>query len=291
MARGILVSIFMSVTLSLPATANDRVMNGYTIEQFGNFAKEWHLVTVRYRKDTTEMRWTYANDLAWSTLSEGKTNYPEGAIFAKIGLITKEDPAFPVSAVPAGTRRTQFMVRAKKRHAATDGWGYALFDAEGNVLPGDLKQAEVACHACHQIVPERGFVFSQPMHLPNFSAAAKGNWREHVSFVEKSVASLPKKLREKLARDFKSVRVVQGSLSQHMFSGTLDEIRPLLARDVFQNKMPAALVSKNGDLYSVVIPWPKGTCEAGQQRLKGIHTVSDPKRPTYEIEFCQTSER
>ena len=92
-------------------------MNGYKLSDYEGFEKKWRLVTVRYRKDTGEMRFTYANPKAWNALLKRSKDYPDGAVFAKIGIITMEDPAFPSSAVPAGTRRYQLMVRNKKKHA------------------------------------------------------------------------------------------------------------------------------------------------------------------------------
>ena len=80
-------------------------MNGYSLKQYEGFEKNWRLVTVRYRKDTGEMRLTYANELAWKTLSEGRINYPKGAVFAKIGVKTESDPAFAASLSPEGTRK------------------------------------------------------------------------------------------------------------------------------------------------------------------------------------------
>src|SRR6185437_3765393 len=138
-------------------------MSGYTLHQFGDFEKNWHLVTVRFRKDTGEMRFVYANESAWRTLLEGKTDYPDGAVFGKVAVMTQEDTAFPASAVPSGARRVQFMVRNSAKHATTDGWGYALFNAYGKRFPDKPDTQPIACAACHRLVRERGEVFSQPM--------------------------------------------------------------------------------------------------------------------------------
>ena len=75
------------------------------LSDFKGVEKNWHLVTVRFRKDTQEMRWTFANDGAWKTLSSGSIEYPNGAVFAKIDAVTHEDAQFPSSAVPSGARR------------------------------------------------------------------------------------------------------------------------------------------------------------------------------------------
>lgn len=153
--------IFESIPLFAQASEKDEFagrtqMNGHELKEFAGFERNWKLVTVRFRKDTGEMRFTYANDLAWKALMSGATDYPKGSVFAKIGLATLEDPSFASSAVPSGARRYQFMVRDKTKYSETDGWGYALFDANGKTFPGEPKEASLACAACHHIVPERG---------------------------------------------------------------------------------------------------------------------------------------
>jgi hypothetical protein len=60
------------------------------------------------------MRLTYANDVAMKTLKNGKTDYPDGAVFGKTGIHTGSDPQFESSAVPKDIRRYQLMVRDKK---------------------------------------------------------------------------------------------------------------------------------------------------------------------------------
>jgi hypothetical protein len=140
-------------------------MNGIKMSQFPGFAEKWHLVTVRYRKDSNEMRFTYANDLAWKSLQSLKPNYPDGAVFAKIGMMSEADPSFPSSVVPSGAKRFQFMVRDKAKYSDTDGWGYALFDDRGRLFNDDVKIRTQACVACHRIVPERDFVFSRKAQL------------------------------------------------------------------------------------------------------------------------------
>lgn len=121
-------------------------------------------MTVRYRTDSKELRFTYANDLAWKQMNSSQPTYTDGAIFAKVGIIAEKDPASS-SEVPSGAKRFQFMVRDRKKYRTTNGWGYALFDDKGKVFNEDIKQKTLACAACHNMVPERDFVFSTAMNL------------------------------------------------------------------------------------------------------------------------------
>ena len=45
-------------------------MNEIKFQSYKGFEKKWKLVTVRFREDTKEMRFTYANDIAWKTLKQ-----------------------------------------------------------------------------------------------------------------------------------------------------------------------------------------------------------------------------
>src|SRR4051812_4515226 len=69
------VLIFSLVILSPCAFASEKEpateMNGHSLREFVGFEKNWKLVTVRFRKDTGELRFTYANDLAWKNLKAG----------------------------------------------------------------------------------------------------------------------------------------------------------------------------------------------------------------------------
>lgn len=256
-------------------------MNGYTLNQFGNFAKEWHLVTVRYRKDTNEMRFTYANDLAWKTLQENKSEYPDGAVFAKIGAMTQPDPGFINSMVPSGARRVQFMVRNLAKHKDTDGWGYALFDKDGKLYPGDTKAASVACMACHRLVPERGQVFSQIMFLEKFASMPS-----KLGFKDLDVSALPQSLRSKIPSQFKKARDMTGPLKEKPFFGTLDEVQPFLASEAAEKNLPATFVSTDQKQFSAVIPLQKGCDGEPGKMYLGVHTLAG-KKVLFENSFCQ----
>jgi len=43
----------------------------------------------------------------WRALNEHSTDYPDGAVFAKVGVPTEEDPAFIDSQTPMAAKRVQ----------------------------------------------------------------------------------------------------------------------------------------------------------------------------------------
>lgn len=262
-------------------------MNGYTLKQFGDFEKDWHLVTVRYRQDTGEMRFTYANEAAWKTLSEGKTDYPDGAVFGKVGMMTKPDPAFVSSLTPNGVRRFQFMVRDQKRHSDDDGWGYALFDGDGKLYSGDVKSQTAACVACHRIVADRGEVFSQSM--ARVTTQLQPDWMRRIAFEDREVTKLSATIRKHLSNEIKFVRLLNGTLSQSAFFGTLDEVQPLLAAEVLRSGQPALLLASNGRDFSLVVTAASSSsCNSArnERALTGVHSLPG-KKMVYENHFCQ----
>lgn len=276
--RSLLVLLAIFLGLSNVSNANSPpvnysgldIMNGYRLKDFSGFESKWKLVTVRFRKDTQELRWVFANDLAYKTLIAGKIDYPDGAVFAKIGVLTNDDPEFPSSAVPSGTRRFQLMVRNAKKHEQTGGWGYALFDFNGKTFEEDPTKTSMACYACHRVVENRGQVFSQPFALAGqvkpgtvFLTDSKGF--KKISFVWKEIDALPANLRKLIPAEVKKVRILNDSyLSEHLFQGTLDEIKPSLEMEAYLQKAPAVLFSQDQLRFSAVIPQKMDGCIEGK---------------------------
>jgi len=266
-------------------------MNGYALKDFADFQKNWHFVTVRYRKDTGEMRLAYANDIAWKALMDKSTDYPDGAVFAKIGILTAEDPAFTSSAVPSGARRFQLMVRDKKKFTETNGWGYALFDARGKASGKDVDMRSRACDACHALVPERGYVFSEPMKLevadkPDAPPAITQT--NNMTFETVLATTLPKALQDRLPKNAPQVRQLRGALEKNIFRGTIDEIRPALAVEARSANMPAVLVSADGTLFSLIyVDDAAKACTAPDGKaglnIKGFYTTADMPGKTSNI--------
>ena len=278
---------------------NKDEMNGYKISDFPDFEKKWKMVIVRFRKDTGEMRMTYANDLAFENLQKGNVDYPDGSIFAKIGIKTNEDVSFPSSAVPAGARRYQFMVKDKKKFASTEGWGYVLFDKTGLIYPEDPQVQTAACAACHRIVPERGYVFSQLMELEvakdlvNASEIKKPvHYSSKIKFKDVKVSSLPKFIQKEIPKQYKKVQKIDHEISQYLFQGTLDEIKPLLSNNAIKTQLPSLILSSDQKTFSLVyIENTEIQCEQEGKKgffMKAVSTSPQQKNLNYENRFCWT---
>jgi hypothetical protein len=289
-------------------------MNGISYATFGDFFKKWHFVTARYRKDTGEMRFIYANDIAWKALKKGDVkDYPEGAAFGKVGIATAEDKAFTNSVMPSGAQRYQIMLRQHKKYPETQGWTYAIFMNDHKVHGADSDaEKSAACAACHAIVPDRGYVFSQPISLglggalnddmpvssaPTISDEPAGR----ISFRTIPVEEFPETPRAQLPPGITTLRLIEGAIAEHVFVGTLDEIRPALAREAMRSHMPAALVSKDGSRYSMVfpasgrqscmVPAANGREQMPGQMLAATYTAEPDHAPSplpvRKLTFCQ----
>lgn len=254
--------IFMGI-VSAEDFSGKSEMNGIQYSTYKDFAKKWELVTIRFRKDTGEMRLTYANKLAIDTLKKGSTNYPDGAVFAKTGIHTSSDPQFVSSVVPKGIRRFQYMVKNKKKFALTGGWGYALFDANGKTFPEDPKATSDACYACHTIVENRGDVFSEmfdfvkdtklPRHGENIIQKIKFEWKE--------TKSLPETISTHIPASFSKIRSVENEkMRANVFQGSLDEMKPILEEESKSSKTPVIFMSKDNKRFVIVVPKTSEDC-------------------------------
>lgn len=269
--------------LYFQASAKEVSMNGIELLEFGDFSK-WQLVTVRYRQDTQEMRFTYANDVAWTSLKKGVPVYPDGSVFAKIGFKTGLDPSFASSIVPSGARRFQLMVKDTKKYPETDGWGYALFTSNGLLFDGEERAVTLACHACHKVVQDRNFVFSEHLEVSPFVKNLQSIHRADFAKSNLVFSVLKKKdfqasLKKHLAKyKFTEVAIVDGDLRKYYFSGTLDEITPSLIKYLLQNQIPTAFVSEDQRTFKLIMTDSSNkACKETEISLKILEARSEWK--------------
>ena len=281
------IKLLKSHSAKPDAYAGQISMNGYSMKDFENFYNKWKLVTVRYREDTKEMRFTYANEIAAKALDAKVKDYPEGAVFAKIGFISEADPAFQSSVVPAGAKRYQFMVRDKKKFAATDGWGYVLLNGDGKTFNGEPQQNSLACAACHKIVPDRGYIFSEQAAFAPFvekiQKAAKEQLKiaqQHIQFKTIDRKDLSERLQRLIPENFVKIRLMQGALQQNMFEGTVNEIGPFLTQESLKSKGAAVLVNQAGDLFAFAYPQVKQVgCAKNETKSVVGRTITPATKP------------
>src|SRR5262249_16942441 len=149
-------------------------------------------------------------------------------------------------------------VRDAKKFASTGGWGFALFDAEGMVHgEPDLEQSQ-ACFACHQMVTNKSYVFSEAIAVPVAgrmtpdphsaetappTAKTEAQTDTNDLFHWEDSGNLPDALQTYL-RQFPRVRVVGNPIASHIFEGTFDEIKPTLSKEAAKREVPALIYDK-----------------------------------------------
>lgn len=276
--------------------AGNLEMNGYALKQYETFAKDWELITVRYRQDSGEYRFVYANPQAAAALKEGKT-YPEGSVFAKTAYLLTSDQSFPSSLLPGKVNRYQLMVKNEKKHKDTGSWGYALFDSTGRTFAGEPKAVSQACHACHQIVRGKQYVFSEvlPKDIAFFSdkkLATKLKKKNQYlpQFETMNASKLPKMASSHLPKNTKTVRSIKGDLRKHLFEGTLNEIRPFLATEALASNGPAILLSEDGTQFSLVYPDAavQGGCSSPSGKSSPmVVVITKPAASTAQVPYAE----
>ncbi len=259
-------------------------MNGYSLKDFGDFTKDWNLVSVRFRKDSGEMRYTYANKKAWTALNSESVDYQNGSIFGKVSYVTYQDEDFPSSFIPSRPSRVQFMVKNKGLYKKTGGWGFAIFKPNGDLMPGDMNEKIDSCFACHSLVEHRNFVFSrrQNNNLPEENSPSK------LKFKKEEIKDLPSHIRELIPSKEKSLFSLQGKLRSHLFYGTLDEIRPALIKKSLKESAPAILLGIKRKKFSLVLrDINENRCAKNEVPFLSYHSGPSPKNKIIKLKFCQ----
>jgi Cytochrome P460 len=236
---------------------------------YADFWKKWHFVTTRWRQDIHEFRLSYANDLAWKTLSEGRTDYPVGAMFGKLVYPAEEDLALPSSVMPSKlmTRLMVMLWDPKHKKASSDGWVYLRFinpeprapqDKNSTGIWGVMSQKEVnACVECHSRVADRGYVFSQPMSLLNDKKSYENQKASPPgSPFSDLMTEMPFKTLPRIAHDLMRIipdwidRTVMGYQGE-FFAGALGEIGPALTKMAQKDPNKIYMVYDRDDVNTI----------------------------------------
>lgn len=276
------ISYFLLFSQFLPA----EVMNGISYKKYKDFEKKWKLITVRYRKDNNEIRMVYANPVAAKAFEKGIKPFPDGSILAKVAYLAQPDPAFESSLGPSHSRRYQFMVKDKKKYKAHRGWGYALFNSYGQVNPEPVENQINACASCHDVVPERDYVFS--WHVNHVPAEQLNLFKLKYRPLDRE--SLGSEISSHLPEKFKDVLMIEGTLTKEVFQGTLDELKPALARIAVTEKRPVLFRSDDKKKFTLIFPEDL-KLECDDEGAKGLFLVSINsllEGRTNKVHFCQS---
>jgi hypothetical protein len=130
--------------------------------------RDWRLVSVSHEAgNLNSLGAVLGNDVAIKAYRDGKLPFPDGTIIAALHYsYTPSEENNKVfgraqSFVPGRPTNIQFMVKDSSKYAATRGWGFAHFNADGR--PGDAAFMKT-CFPCHEkaIVTDLVFTHSAP---------------------------------------------------------------------------------------------------------------------------------
>jgi hypothetical protein len=191
----------MEDELSIPSLTSLRTMNGINPASYDKFWEKWQLVTTRYRTDNGEIRYIYANDIAYKAMKEGLLIFPDGSALGKVAFLSEADGQFPNSFEATNFTRLQIMVKDSEKFAAMNGWSYWLHVDGVKSSSAEDSDNAMACHACHTLVKDRDYIFAGPTFLgevggwlgrigDKFSERFKARQVNDLSEFEKSVVAL-----------------------------------------------------------------------------------------------------
>jgi hypothetical protein len=116
--------------------------------------RDWKAVSVAHEEGKlNSLGIVLGNDIAIKAYREGTLPFPDGAIIAALHYShvpsDENNKVFgdKQSFVPGPPTNIQFEVKDSKKYAATGGWGFGHFNADGT--PGDAALLKT-CFPCHE---------------------------------------------------------------------------------------------------------------------------------------------
>jgi len=116
--------------------------------------RDWRVISVAHEEgDLHSFAVVLGNDVAIKAYRDGKVPFPDGAIIAALhykhipseenNKVFGRDQSF----VPGSPTNIQFEVKDSKKYAATGGWGFGHFNADGKPGADALLKTCAPCHA------------------------------------------------------------------------------------------------------------------------------------------------
>src|SRR6202046_341010 len=100
--------------------------------------RDWKLISVAHEEgNLNDLRALLGNDVAIKAYRQGKLRFPDGTMIARLAwsYVPSEENnkvfGRAQSFVPGPATNVQFMVKDSKKYAATGGWGFGHFNADG----------------------------------------------------------------------------------------------------------------------------------------------------------------
>jgi Cytochrome P460 len=127
--------------------------------------RDWKLISVAHEEGNLHsFAVVLGNDVAIKAYREGTLPFPDGAIIAALHYshIPSEENnkvfGHEQSFVPGNPTNIQFEVKNSRKYAATGGWGFGHFDANGK--PADEALLKT-CFPCHEPAKARDLIYTR----------------------------------------------------------------------------------------------------------------------------------
>jgi len=124
--------------------------------------KNWKAISSTDRADNGTIRQILGNDVAVKAIAENQINpWPDGTAFAKVAWYQLADEK--------GLARTgaffqvEFMIRDRRKYAATLGWGFARWRGADLKPYGENAAFTDECVGCHTPMRNANYVFTEPI--------------------------------------------------------------------------------------------------------------------------------
>jgi hypothetical protein len=132
-----IVMAVLALVSGLAISAQDkytaRVADGLAFSEFRGY-EAWQLVSISQDGDLVAA--ILANPVMINAYMAGVPSngkpFPDGAKMEKIHWNPKKMETFPAATVPGTQHDVDFMVKDSKRFADSGGWGYAVFEYDGD---------------------------------------------------------------------------------------------------------------------------------------------------------------
>ena len=258
--------------IAFPDLSNAPEFDGIDPREADRFWDRWPLMTVRYRNDNGELRFVYANEIAWSAIKSGATTYPEGSMIGKVGIKTEPDALFPNSLAPSSSVRIQLMRKDSKKYAKHNGWGYAIYYVtKSQDQPDDESDIVEACHACHQIAKSRDYIFAKAAYIYRVAPEEEG-FETLFRQMDVSTSKLSELASEALLITGHPRSEPIQFLSMPLFSGSLYVSADPLAAYASQRNRTYLLIDERNGYFLVAKPLP-----ANESCKSNVHMVMRTK--------------
>src|SRR3984957_18363244 len=127
--------------------------------------RDWRLISVAHEEGNLHsFAAVLGNDVAIKAYREGKLPFPDGAIIAALHYShipsDENNKVFgrEQSFVPGAPTNIQFEVKDSKKYAATGGWGFGHFSADGK--PGSTALLKT-CFPCHEPAKATDLIYTR----------------------------------------------------------------------------------------------------------------------------------